>query len=124
MSKKLNYERDNTIDPSNLSNEFRTMPSTLYGYREIQAEAGEAYDLKKAALKELRSQKYLEFRQREGKVTEANLDAMLDTDPEIQKALREMLSAKKDLETLDGYVESLRVKKDMLIQMGADARKE
>lgn len=124
MSKELNFEKDNTIDVANLPKEFRNLPPLIYRYSEIKAEAEETYDLKKAEHDELRSKKYLEIRSREGKITEATLEATIDTDEEVKKALRDMLSAKRDLETLKGYLESLRAKKDMLIQLGADARKE
>lgn len=124
MSKKLDFEKDNTIEVENLQKEFRNFPPTIYRYREIEAEADETASLKKAEYKELQSKKYLEFRSKEGKITEATLAAMIETDEEVKKAHREYLSALRDLETLKGYVESLRAKKDMLIQLGADARKE
>ncbi len=124
MAKELNFEKDNEIDIDNLTKEFRSLPSILYGYREIEAKASEDFDLRKAEFKELRSAKYLEFRSREGKITESTLEAMLDTDPQIKEALRTMLSTKRDLETIRGYSESICFKKDMLIQIGADARKE
>lgn len=124
MARELDIDKDNTIDTDNLTKEFRNFPPTIYGYSEIEAKAAEDLGIKKAEYEELRSAKYLEFRQKEGKITEATLNAMLETDPEVKKALRDMLASKRDLETLKGYVESLRAKKDMLIQLGADARKE
>lgn len=124
MSKELNFEKDNTIDVASLQKEFRNFPPTLYRYSEIKAEAEETYDIKKAEYEELRSEKYIAIKSKEGKVTEANLSAMIEVDPDVKKALREMLAAKRDLETIKGYVESLRAKKDMLIQLGADSRKE
>lgn len=124
MSKELNFEKDNTIDVAALSKEFRNFPPTLYRYCEIKAEAKETAELKKAEYEELRSAKYIEIKSKEGKVTEANVSAMIEVDPDVKKAYRELLSAKRDLETIEGYVESLRAKKDMLIQLGADARKE
>lgn len=124
MSKELDFEKDNTIAVDNLSKEFRNFPPTLFRYCEIVAEAEEAYGLAKAVYKETQSEKYIELKSKEGKITEANLSAMVEVDPDVKKALRNMLSCKKDLETLQGYVESMRAKKDMLIQLGADARKE
>jgi hypothetical protein len=124
MSRKLDFEKDNLIDIDNLTKEFRNLPATLYGYAEIKAEAKENSDLKKAEYKELKAKKYLEIKSREGKITEANVDAQIETDEEVKKSLREYLSAVRDQETIEGYVESMRAKKDMLIQLGADARKE
>lgn len=124
MSRKLDFEKDNQIDVTDLNEEFRVFPSVIYGYRDIEAQAQEAYDLKKLELKELRSAKNLEIRSREGKVTESTVEAMLDSDPDVKKAVRDMLSVKRDLETLNGYVESVRAKKDCLIQLSANLRKE
>ena len=124
MAKELDFEKDNTIDVASLQKEFRNLPPILYRYAEIKAESEHAYDIKKAEYEELRSAKYIEIKSKEGKVTEANVSAMIEVDAEVKKALRDMLEAKRDLETLKGYLESLRAKKDMLIQLGADARKE
>lgn len=124
MSKELNFEKDNTIDVANLSKEFRNLPPLIYRYSEIKAEAEENASLKKAEYKELQAKKYLEIRSKEGKITEATVSAMIENDEEVKKALRDYLSATRDLDTLQGYLESLRAKKDMLIQLGADARKE
>lgn len=124
MSKELNFEKDNTIDVANLQKEFRNLPPSLYRYAEIKAEAEHDYDIAKAEYEELRSEKYIEIKSKEGKVTEANLSAMIEVDKDVKAALRNMLEKKRDVETLKGYVESLRAKKDMLIQLGADARKE
>lgn len=124
MGIKLNIETDLDLDLDDLKNEFRRIGPLIYAYCEIKANAHEAADIAKAEHEELRSKKYLEFRQREGKITEATLDAMINTDEDVIKALRNWLAAKKDFETISGYVEGLEANKDMLMQLGADARKE
>lgn len=124
MAIKLDHETDLETDIEDLQREFKRMGPLIHAYSEIKAGSSEAYEIAKAEHEELRSKKYLEFRSREGKVTEATLDAMLDTDVDVIKAQRNMLTSKRDLDTIMGYVEGLRAKKDMLVQLGADARKD
>jgi hypothetical protein len=124
MSKQLDFEKDNTIDVANLQKEFRNLPPNIYRYSEIKAEADETHSIKKAQYEELKSKLYLEFRSREGKITENTLAAMIESDESVKAAQLEMFAAKRDLDTLKGYLDSLQAKKDMLIQLGADARKE
>jgi hypothetical protein len=124
MSKELNFEKDNEIDVTDLSTEFRVLPSIFYGYSEIEAKADEDYSLRKAEYEELRAAKYLAIKSKEGKITETAIDAMLDIDLQIQASKRVMFDAKRDLKTLSGYVESIRFKKDCLISLGANQRKE
>lgn len=122
--KDLNYEKDNTIDVTDLKAEFQTLAPLIYRYSEIKAQAEHEYDLRKAQLDELKSEKYINIKSSGEKITEKNLEALIDIDPEVKTKLREVLEAKRDVETLKGYCESLRAKKDMLIQLGADSRKE
>lgn len=124
MARELDFEKDNSIDVTNLDEEFRVLPSVYFGYRELSANASDTYETLKAEYKELRSAKYLEFRSREGKITESTLEAMLDTDAAVKDAHRAMLGAKRDYETIEGYVDSMEFKKDCLISLGANARKE
>jgi hypothetical protein len=124
MSIKLDSEMDLEIDVSDLEREFKRIPSLVHGWSEIKASSEEAYGLAKAEHEELRSQKYLDIRSQEGKITEANLEARIDVDPDVKKALRNVLAAKRDLDTLKGFTEGLSSKKDMLIQLGADSRKQ
>lgn len=124
MAIKLDFEKDDTIDIDNLKEEFRRIGPLIRRYVEIWAEAGEAFGIAKAAHEELRSKKYLQFRSQEGKITEKTLEAMIDTDPDVIKAQRAMLEAERENKTIRGYVDGLLAKKDSLIQLGADARKE
>lgn len=124
MSKLLDLEKDKEIDPANLHEEFRAFPSTLYSWLEAKASAEQEYDLSKAVYEEAKSLKYLELKESGEKLTENHLSARIEADEVIKKCLRNVFTAKRDLETFKNYVESLRAKKDMLIQLGSDRRKE
>ena len=123
-TRELDLDNDNTIDVTNLSEELRVLPSIMFGYREILAKAEEESAIKKAEYEELCAAKYLEIRAKEGKITESTLEAMIEVDLEVKAAKRAMLEAQRDYKTLDGYMESMRAKKDSLIQLSADQRKE
>lgn len=124
MAIKLDPDVDLETDVDELQREFKRMAPLLHGWSEVKAQSEEAYEIAKAEYEELRSQTYLDLRSREGKITEATLSASIDVDPAVKKSLRHMLEMKKDFETLKGFVEGLRAKKDCLVNLAADARKE
>ena len=121
---ELNSEKDNTIDVTNLTEEFRGIAPLIYRYGEAKANAEHAYDLSKAELDELKAQLYMEIKSSGEKVTEKHVEAIIDHNDRVKAAVRKTLELKRDLETIKSYTESLRAKKDMLIQLGADSRKE
>ncbi len=120
----LNLSVDNKIDTSNLEQEFRVFPSTLYAYCEVKSSAQEIHDRLKSKLEEMEATVYIEIKSSPEKATEAHVAAKILLDPRVKGLRDEVMSANRDLETAKNYVESLRAKKDMLIQLGADARKE
>jgi hypothetical protein len=124
MAIKLDPDKDLETDVNELQREFKRMAPLMNGWSEVRANAEEAVEIAEAELKELRSEKYIEIKSKEAKVTEAHVSAQLDVDPDIKKAVRNVITLRKDYETIKGFVESLRFKKDMLVQLGADARKE
>jgi hypothetical protein len=117
-------EADREIDVADLQREFRVYPSVLFAHNEAKAEAEKTFDLLKLRCEEAEAAAYIKIKSGPEKVTEKHVEAMIATDKAIQELKREMLDAKRDLETLKNDVESMRAKKDMLIQLGADARKE
>ena len=123
---ELSPETDNEIDVNNLKDEFTNFSPMLNRYCEAKAQSQHDYGIAKAEYEEIRSEVYIELKtsKTDGKMTEKHLEAAVDIDSRVRKALRRMLDADRDLETIKGYVESMRAKKDMLIQLGADARKE
>ena len=52
------------------------------------------------------------------------MEAEIDTDPLVLKAFGALIQAEHDVSTWIGAVDSMKAKKDCLIQLGSDRRKE
>lgn len=120
----MNPAADIEINVADLQAEFRGFSSKLYSYREVKSEAEKFHDLVKLQCDELEAETYLRLKNGPEKVTEKNLEALIATDEKVKAKRREVISVRRDFETSKNFVESLNAKKDMLIQLGADARKE
>lgn len=116
--------QDLQINVANLPDEYEKFPSVLYAYAEAKSSASEIFDRMKAELKDIEASVYIEIKSGPEKVTEKNLEALVQVDPRVKTSRQALFKAERDLETCKNYVESLRAKKDMLIQLGADSRKE
>lgn len=121
---QLNINVDNTIDLANIRDEFRKFPVLLYRYSEAKSDSERDYDNEKARFEEMKAAVYVELKNSETKYTENHLKAAIDSDPRVIEAKNKMLTAKRTYSTLKNFVDSLVSKKDMLIQLGADMRKE
>lgn len=121
---KLNPSEDLEIDSTDLQAEFKKLPRTIHAYCEQKADAEREYDRLKFLLEEVRAKVYKDLRGSGVKHTEKSLEAELDCHPDVLAVQDMMLTAKRELATWIGGVESLRAKKDCLIQLGADARAE
>lgn len=120
----LNPMEDLAIDARDLTSEFKKLSLLLFRYYEKKADIERELDLAKQALDEIRSIKYKEYKNGPTKLSEAGVEASIDSDPEVKIFHLKMLDAKRDYGTWVGAVESLKAKKDMIIQMGSDRRKE
>lgn len=122
---ELNPDLDLVINVADLTAEFRTFPTKLYQYSRQKAEANAKRDVAKAKLKEVRAEIYKFLKSdTTTKRTENHIEAELDSDPKVMEALLKLIKAEHDAATIDGAVESMRAKKDCLIQLGSDRRKE
>ena len=122
---KLNPEKDFDIDINNLSAEFRFLPILMYRYTQAKAVANQTYEERKAFLKELKAVIFKSILQKEDKKPpDSVMSAEIDSTEEVAAVTKEVIQAQHDLHTLMGAVDSIKAKKDMLIQIGADARKE
>lgn len=121
----LNPEVDLEINVSDLHNEFRRFPTVMYQYSLRKADADKRASVAKAKLKEIRA---VTLKRVKGdpsvKHTEKSLEAEMDTDPMVLEVQRRLIEAEHDAATWYGAIESMRAKKDCLIQLGADRRKE
>lgn len=122
---EMNPEVDLFIDIHNLTGEFRNLPVTLFRYYQHKAKVEATRDVAKARLKEVRAITYKRIKSDTTKKhTENSMDAEIETDPDVQKAQQGYIRAEHDATTWAGAVDSMKAKKDSLIQLGSDRRKE
>lgn len=122
---ELNPETDLNIDVANLTSEFKSFPITMYRYSLHRAKIEAHRDMAKAKLKEIRAIVYKRVKSDiSAKHTQSSLEAEIDTDPTVIDAQMKLIRAEHDATTWAGAVESMRSKKDVLIQLGSDRRKE
>lgn len=121
---KLNPEVDLDIDVNELTSEFKKLSLLLFRYYKEKVEAEREYDSVKATLKEVRARIYKAVKESGEKHTEKSLEAEIDTNEDVIRVQQLMISAYADYNTWQGAVDSMKAKKDMLIQLGADARKD
>lgn len=122
---ELNPDTDLSIDVNNLTLEFKSLSLMLYRYYQHKAKIEAQRDVVKAKLKEIRAvtRKRIKL-DTNVKHTESSIEAEIDTDPAVMEVLFKFIQIEHDASTWSGAVESMKAKKDMLIQLGADSRKE
>lgn len=122
---ELNPDLDLVINVADLTTEFRQFPTTFYQYCKEKANAESRRDVAKAKLKEVRAQAYIRIKANPiVKHTEKSIESEIDIDPAVIDAQMKLIKAEHDATTITGAVESMRAKKDCLIQLGSDRRKE
>jgi len=122
---ELNPDVDLSIDIHNLTTEFKQLSLTLFRYYQNKAKVEAQRDIAKASLKEARAVSYKRIKSDPSvKHTEKSLEAEIDTDPVVLEAQMKLIRAEHDATTWSGAVDSVKAKKDMLIQLGSDRRKE
>lgn len=122
---EINPDVDLSIDVTDLTTEFRRLPHVLFEYYKQKAAAERMRDIAKARVKEARASCRKRLKSDSSvKLTEAGMEAEIDTDPVVLKAQGQFIQAEHDASTWYGAVESMKAKKDSLIQLGSDRRKE
>jgi len=122
---ELNPEVDLEIDVANLTTEFKMLPIKLYRYSLHRAKVETQLDMAKARVKEVRAIAYKRIKSDVSiKHTEKSMEAELDSDPIVLEAQMKLIRAEHDAVTWAGAVDSMKAKKDCLIQLGSDRRKE
>ena len=122
---ELNPDKDLSVDVANLTEEFRVFPLVMFRYSQHRAKVETQRDMAKAKLKEVRAIVYKRVKSdTSAKHTQSSLEAEVDTDPTVIDAHMKLIRAEHDATTWAGALESMRAKKDCLIQLGSDRRKE
>lgn len=120
----LNPGVDLQIDVTDLTSEMKRLSLLLFRYYEKKAELEREFDLAKFRVDEIKGQKYKEFKNGPIKISDAGVSAQIDSDPDVILALKDLSEARRQYSTWIGAVESMKAKKDLIIQLAADRRKE
>ena len=121
----LNPETDLSVDIHNLTSEFRYLPGLLFRYYQYKAKVESVRDIAKAKLKETRAVVYKGIKSDTStKHSEKSLEAEIDSHPDVVSAQMKLIKAEHYATTWEGAVDSMKAKKDMVIQLGSDRRKE
>ena len=116
------------IDEDALNDEYSRLPSDMAYFSELYAEAKKAFAAAKLDRDITRSRLRLVARETievSGKrATESMVDAAVELDPQWLEVKTTEIECQAKTLRLYGVLESLRFKRDMLIQLGAQARAE
>ena len=121
---KLNPIENLKVDASNSSEEFSQLPLLIYRYNEMFEQAREKATLAELSVKEVQGEEYIRIKTEGEKVTEAHMNALLQTSKKVRSAKEEHAAAEKDAGTLKGILEGLRAKKDAMVTIAANTRAE
>ena len=122
---ELNPITDLAVDATDLTEELRKLPLLLFRYYQELAEAERLQDVAKAALDEAKAVSYRQNKSDASvKHTEKSLEAAIETDAKVNEARQRYFDARHNALTFRGAVESMKAKKDSLVQLAADRRKE
>lgn len=121
------YKRDLSIDGADLDNAVRMQASMFGHYSIIAARARLKADGAKYQDEVNFSALYAEYRERltaAGKVTEAQIDAAVKADPRWMDSKRALIEAQAVSNICNDSREAFGQRKDMLVQLTVDRRKE
>ena len=111
----MDIKSDVTIDKYHLESECITMSSTYYNYADMASEAKTLASDKKDALKVIQAERNIAIREQcanEGKrVTEDIIKSMVQCDPDVVNAMKELREAEATFDRLDVGVKALEIKK-------------
>lgn len=122
------------IEPLALEEEFIRLPADLAYWNERYSQAVRAFLVSKIEAERCEARLHMEVRTRlaaaapEGAKskgpTVADIEAAVESQPELQAARMRALDAEVDKVRLQGVLDAVRAKRDMLVQLGARARIE
>lgn len=115
---------DVSIDNSDLDSELIKLPGLLYYYGSLEAAAYELALQAKADMEHAHATAYKRLKElsRRDKVTEAQVNAEVELDPEYKRYVSKWVEAEGKARRMKALLESFRAKKDALIQLGANHR--
>jgi hypothetical protein len=122
---ELSPDTDLSVNIHDLTTEFKNLSLTLFRYYQHKAQVEAQRDIAKANLEEIQAVAYKRIKSDTSvKHTEKSIEAEITTDVKVLEAQKKLIRAEHDAKTWGGAVESMKAKKDCLIQLGSDRRKE
>lgn len=122
---ELDPTTDFDIDTNNLDDEFRKMSRYIYAYSQAYSNALSRVSVCKQQVAEIKGVLTNELiAASDKKPADKVLDSKVVIHPTYKAAVHAHIEAENDANTLRGGCTALAAKKDMLIQLGANARKE
>jgi len=122
------------IDPDNLNAEYERVPADMAYWSRQHANAEHEYLAAKANIKRAEGSAYERAMQALNddydagalpkKPTEKMVDARASLDAAVEDAYDRLAKAARWRKEVEGYVEAISAKRDMLVSLGADLRKE
>ena len=119
-----------TIPPEGIQDQFKRVAADLGYWNARFAEALKRMLRAKATEKQVRASAYLRIKREATeaeppkKLTEAALDATVETDEEVREIVDSLIEAEADKARLYGVVDAVRCKREMLISLGNFIRTE
>lgn len=124
----VKFKDDISVNMANLDDAFVTQAALFAHYAMQAAKAAEQVDNVKMLLDVKKAELYNEHREilfKSGaKVTEAMIDAAVITDKRYQRVWKAHNEAKGILEMVKASAEAFRQRRDMIVQIGTNAREE
>lgn len=119
-------KKDVSINHDQLDSELTELPSLLWHYGELEAVAHTEALRKKADSDQAHASAYKRLKSlaRKEKATEAQVSAEVELDPEYIRYVSKWIDAEGNARRLKAVVESLRAKRDALVQLGANHRQQ
>lgn len=122
---------DDQVDPvdylrvtvSDITEMMSEMPTLLFSWLEKASDAAEVAAFKAIAVKEAKASAYASLKNSGEKLTEKHLEVLVELDPAVVAAKAEEVKTTRDAATFKNFAEALRTKRDMLVQLDADLRK-
>lgn len=124
----VDLQEDFDVDTSDLSSEFARQGALYVYYVTLAARARADADIAKYELEETEAKTNIKVRKllaaSSAKVTEKLVDSTIKLDEKVIDAKVNLVYAQETYNLLKGYADSMKVKSDMLIRLGAQQRAE
>jgi hypothetical protein len=122
---KIDVRELTRIDPTKISNHISECASNISFYGLLHSKSKSIADRQEWLVKKTKSQVDLEIRAcHKGKVTQAQIEAVVDTDERVIAAYEEYFRVRANEQVLYSFLMALIAQKDLLVTLSANMRAE